>query len=73
MKYFLLNHLGIKHGLLIEFGQFISYYKIKKYIEKLCKSNNLKTSFNPFCVSKEISATFIGKLDFLNKLLKLDM
>ena len=73
MKYILLNHLGIKHSLLIEFGQFMSCYKIKEYIEKLYKSNNLKTSFNPFCVSKELSATFIGKLDFLSKLLKLDM
>ena len=73
MKYILLNHLGIKHSLLIEFGQFMSCYKIKEYIEKLYKSNNLKTSFNPFCVSKELSATFIGKLDFLSNLLKLDM
>ena len=73
MKYILLNHLGIKHSLLIEFGQFMSCYKIKEYIEKLYKSNNLKTSFNPFCVCKELSATFIGKLDFLSKLLKLDM
>ena len=31
-KYILLNNLGSKHSLLMKFGQFMAYYKIKIFI-----------------------------------------
>ena len=48
-----------KHSLLMEFGQFMSYYKTKSFIEKLYKNCNLKTSFRPFYVCQEFSTNSI--------------
>ena len=33
-KHILLNNLGSKHSLVIKFGQFMQYYKIKKFIKR---------------------------------------
>ena len=33
----MLNNLESKHSLLMEFGQFMSYYKRKKIIKEFCK------------------------------------
>ena len=48
---------------LINFSQFMSYYKRKNLIKKLHKNCNLKTSSMPFCIRKELStvkqATYI--------------
>ena len=60
-KYALLNNLGSKRDLLMKFGQFVSYYQRKDFIKKICRNCNLKTSSRPFCVRKELSATFVGK------------
>ena len=34
-KYKLLNNLGSEHSMLMEFGQFMSYYKRKKNYRKI--------------------------------------
>ena len=47
--------------MLMKFGQFMSYYKRKKLIKKFYKNCNLKTSFMPFCIHKELSTTSIRK------------
>ena len=57
------------NNLLMKFGQFMSYYKVKKIIQKFYKNCNLKTSSSSFCVCKELSITSIGKWNFWNKLL----
>ena len=54
----------------MKFGQLISYYKSKNFIKKLDKNCDLETSFRPFCVSKELSTTSIGKQNFWSKLLR---
>ena len=41
-KYILLNDLGSKHSFLMKFGQFRSYYKMKKYIKKVQKLQHEK-------------------------------
>ena len=46
------KNLGSKHNLLVKFGQFMPYYKRKRFIKKLYKNCDLKTSRRPFCVSK---------------------
>ena len=58
---FLLNKFGSKHSLLMKFGQFVPYYKRKNFIETFYKNCDLKTHSRPFCVSKELSASPIGK------------
>ena len=45
----------------MKFGQFMSYYKSKNFIQKFYKDCDLKTSSRPFCVCKELSKTTIGK------------
>ena len=57
----------------VKFGQFMSYYKRKKIIKKFRKNCNLKTSFMPFCLCRELSTTSIGKWNFWSKLLILGM
>ena len=59
--------------LLMEFSQFISYYKRKKIMKKLYEIWDLKTSSRSFCVCKEVSTMPIGKWNFWNKLLILDI
>ena len=49
------------------------YYKRKNFIETFYKNCDLQTSFSSFCVSKELGASPIGKWNFGNKLLILDM
>ena len=58
-EYISLNNLGSKYSQLMRFGQFMSYYK--KLIKKFYKNCYLKTSSRPFCVCKEVKATFTGK------------
>ena len=57
----LLNNFGSKHNVLIKFGQFMSYYKIKDFMEKFYKNYGLKTSYRPVWVCKELSTTSVGK------------
>ena len=45
----------------MKFGQFISYYKRKKFMKKFCKNCDLKTSSWHFFVRKELSITSVGK------------
>ena len=45
----------------------------KKYIKKIFKTCDLKISSRPFCVCKELSTTFIEKLNLLSELLVLDI
>ena len=59
-----MNNLGSKHGLLMKFGQFMSYSKRNNLIKKFYKKCGLKTSSKPFCVCKELTTTFIGELNF---------
>ena len=54
-------------GLLMKFGQLMSYYK-RKFIKKFYKNCDLKTSSNSF-----VRANSIGKWNFWSKLLILDM
>ena len=56
-----MNNLGNKHGLLIKFGQVVSYHKRKNFIKKFHKNFDLETNSRPFCVYKELSATSIEK------------
>ena len=51
------------NSLLMNYWQFISYYKRRYLIKKLYKNCVLKTSSRPFCVSKKLS-TSIGKWIF---------
>ena len=71
-RHFLISliKLGSNYNLLITFGQFMSYYKRKKIIKKLCKNYGVKTSSRPFCVYKKISLASIGKWNFWSKLLR---
>ena len=48
----LLNNLGSKHSLLMKFGQFMSYYKRKKFIKKLGKTGTWKLVPDPFVFTK---------------------
>ena len=48
----ILNNLGSKHCLLMKFGQFMSYYKRKKFIKEFNKNCNLETSSDPFVFGK---------------------
>ena len=59
------------NSLLMKFGQFMSYYKKKKFIKQFCKNHSLKTSSRPFCFYKELSTTSIGQWNFWSKLLLL--
>ena len=59
-KNILLNNIGCKLSLLMEFGQFISY----KIIKKFYKNCGAKTSSRHFCVRKELITTTIGKWNF---------
>ena len=45
----------------MKFGQFMSYYKRKKFIKKFYKNCDPKTSSRPFCVCKELTKTTITK------------
>ena len=60
-KYILLNNLGSKDGLLIKFGQLMSYSKRNNIIKKFYKKCGLKTSSRLFCVCKELTTASIGK------------
>ena len=71
-KYISLNNLGSKHSLLMNFGQFMSYYKRKNF-KKFYKNCGLKTSSRVFCVCKELSTTSVRKWSFWSKQLILDM
>ena len=46
-------------SLLIKFGQFMSYYKRKRFVKKFYINSNLKTIV--FCDCKELSTAYIGK------------
>ena len=67
--YISLNNLVSKHSLLMKFGHFMSHYKRKNFIKKVCKNCGLKTSSRLFCGCKDS----IGKLNFWSKLLILNM
>ena len=60
-KHISLNNLGSKYILLMNFGQFMSYYNTKTFIKTFYKKCSLK---GPFCVCKELSTTSIGTLKF---------
>ena len=55
------------NSLLIKFGQFMSYCKIKHLIKKFFRNWGLGTSSRPFCVSKELSTISIRKWNFLKQ------
>ena len=59
------------NSLLMKFGQFMSYYKRKKFIKKFFKNCSVKTSSRSFCVCKELSRTSIGKWNLWTKLLNI--
>ena len=72
-KYISLNNLRSKHGLIMKFGQFMSYYK-----RKISSKNSIKTVVwkivpGPFCIYRELSTNSFGKWNFWSKLLILDM
>ena len=47
--------LPLKHSLLMEFVHSMSYYQRRNFIRKFFKKCDLKTSFRPFCVCKELN------------------
>ena len=61
------NKLGRKHNLLMKFGQFMSYYKRRKFMKKFYKNCDLKTSPRFACVRKELGTTSIGKWNLLRQ------
>ena len=48
----------------MKLGQFILYYKGKKFTKKFYKNCNLKISARSFCVCKDSSTAYFGKLHF---------
>ena len=50
------NNLGSKHSLVMKFGQFMKYYKIKFFIEKFYEKCGLETSSRSFLIFQESSA-----------------
>ena len=50
----------------MKFGQFMSYYKRKKFIKKFYKNYNLKNSSRPFCAWKE-KRNLYWKMKFLKQ------
>ena len=48
-----LNNLGSKHSVVIKFGQFMYYYEIKLFIEKIYEKCDQETSSRPFFIFKE--------------------
>ena len=64
---------GSKHSLLMKFGQVMSNYKRKNFINKFYRNCDLKTSSRFFCVCKELSTTSIGKWNFWSKLFIVNM
>ena len=61
---FMTSSLGSKHSLLMKFGQLMSYCKRNNFIKKFYKNWSQKATSGPFCVSKELSTTSIGKRNF---------
>ena len=55
MKHILLNNLGSKRSPVMKFGQFMQYYKINFFIEKLYEKCGLEASSRPFLIFKESS------------------
>ena len=53
----------------MKFGQFLSYYIRKNFMEKFRKTCNLETSSRPFCVCRELSTTSMENETFEVKLL----
>ena len=53
----------------MKFGQFISYYKAKRFIKKFYKN----ASSSSFCACKELSRTSVGNWKFWSKLLVLTL
>ena len=49
-KYVLLNNLGRKQGLVITYGQILSYYKRRVFVKNYTKKCVLDTSHKPFCI-----------------------
>ena len=67
-KYILVNNLGSKHSLVMKFGQFMQYYNIIFFIEKLYEKCHLETSSRPFLIFKESSVKkFCGQHADLDK------
>ena len=62
-KYILVNNLGSKQNLVMKIGQFVYYCKRKKFIKKLYKNWNLKTSSRSFYVCQD----FYWKINFLKR------
>ena len=60
----------VNNSVLMKIGQIL---KKEKFIKKLYKNCDIKTSSRPFCVCKELSTTSIGKWNFWSKLLMLDI
>ena len=68
-KYVLLNNLGSKYSLLMKFDQLMSYSEKNNFIKKFYKNCVLKTSFRPFCVSKELRTNSTRKWNIWSNLL----
>ena len=60
----------VNNSVLMKIGQILQK---EKFIKKLYKNCDIKTSSRPFCVCKELSTTSIGKRNFWSKLLMLDI
>ena len=54
-KHILLNNLESEHSLVMKFGQFMWYYKMKIFIKKFCEKYELEISSRPFLVFKDSS------------------
>ena len=54
-----LNNLESKHSLVMKFGQFMYYYKIKIFTKKFYEKCDLETSSRPFLIFKESSVKAI--------------
>ena len=57
-----MNNLGSKHSLLMKFGQFMSYYKRKRFNRKLYENYSLKTSSRLFFVLQKIMHNLYWKI-----------
>ena len=54
-KHILLNNLGSERSLVMEFGQFMQYYKLIFFMKKFYEKYDLETSSRPFLIFKECS------------------
>ena len=71
-KYVLMNNLGNEHSLVMKFDWFIPIYKKKIFIKNFYEKC-LQTSSRLFYVYKELTTASVGKWNFWNNLIILDI